>query len=100
MVRAIYVLFVAVFALVVSPAFAQVQQGCGSHASFIAQLDLKFGEARLGSGMAGGILFELWASEETGTWTLLRVFPTGWSCIKAAGEGWHTDPKKLPGEPT
>ncbi len=100
MTRLLYVLFVAFFALQIAPAFAQSQRACGTHASIIVKLDLKFGEARLGSGMGSGTIIELWASEETGTWTILQVFPNGMACVKAVGEGWHTDPKKLEGDQT
>ncbi len=99
MTRLLYVLFVAFFALQIAPAFAQSQQACNTHASLMTQLNLKYGEARLGSGMGSTTIFEMWASEETGTWTILEVFPNGMACVKAAGEGWETDPKIPEGDP-
>ncbi len=100
MIRLLYILFIAFFVLVVTPAFAHGQLTCGKRASFIAQLDQEYGEVRDGSGMGSTTIFELWVSEETGTWTILEVFPNGMACVKAAGEGWHTDPKKLEGDQT
>ncbi len=79
---------------------AAAQMACGSHASMIAQLDLKYGEVRLGAGLAGPTaIFEIWASEATGTWTILKTTPNGWACVMAQGDGWQTDPPAAPGDP-
>ena len=82
---------------------AVAQSTCGLHASMIMKLDLKYGEVRLGIGMGPSNLFELWASEATGTWTILEVFASGMACVRAAGEGWTVDPPVAPvppGKPT
>ena len=71
---------------------AAAQMACGSHASLIAQLDMKYGEVRLGWGLAGSsVIIEVWVSEETGTWTILEVYPSGIACVGATGDGWQTD---------
>lgn len=31
----------------------------------------------------------LWASAETGTWTLVAYLPDGTACVIAQGDGWH-----------
>ena len=90
------------FAILVALAFggpAVAQQGCGTYAGMIAQLDMKYGEVRLGSGRSPSKIFELWVSEETGTWTILEVFRGGMACMRAAGENWTVDPPVPPGAP-
>ena len=79
---------------------AVAQSTCGLHASMIMKLDMKYGEVRLGIGIGPSNLFELWASEATGSWTILEVFSSGMACVRAAGEGWTVDPPVLPGKPT
>ncbi len=90
-------------AMLVALAFgggAVAQQTCGTHASMIAQLNLKYGETRHGIGLSGLLsAFEVWVSDETGTWTILKVFPSGQACMMASGEGWQTDPPVVPGDP-
>ena len=90
------------FAILVAFAFggsAVAQLGCGTYASMIAQLDMKYGEVRLGAGRSPTKIFELWASAETGTWTILEVFASGMACMRAAGEGWTVDPPVAWGSP-
>ncbi len=36
-------------------------------------------------------IFEIWASEKTGTWTILKTTPNGLTCVMAVGDGWHDD---------
>ena len=79
---------------------AVAQSSCGLHASMTMKLDMRYGEVRLGTGMGVSNLFELWASAETGTWTILEVFPSGMACVRAVGEGWTVDPPVPPGKPT
>ena len=81
----------------IGPPDAQAQMACGTRDSVVAKLGDKFGEVRRGGGLAGPTaLFEIWASEATGTWTTLKTTPNGLTCIMAVGDGWHDDP----GEPT
>jgi hypothetical protein len=87
---------VAAFAAA-SPAAAQPV--CGDHAGMVAQLIGTFGEAHRGAGLAGPrAVFEVWASDATGTWTILMVTPEGLACVVAAGNGWQgfTVPKGAP----
>ncbi len=74
-----------------------VDMGCGARDSVVAQLGEKYGEIRRGGGLAGPTaIYEIWASEATGTWTILKTTPNGLSCVMAVGEGWQDDA----GEPT
>ncbi len=75
-----------------APPDAQAQMACGTRDSVIAKLGDKYGEVRRGGGLAGPTaIFEIWASEATGSWTILKTMPNGLTCVMAVGEGWHDD---------
>ncbi len=76
----------------VGPPDAQAQMACGTRDSVVAKLGDKYGEVRRGGGLAGPTaIFEIWASEATGSWTILKTMPNGMACIVAVGEGWQDD---------
>ena len=80
----------------VGPPDAQAQMACGTRDSVVAKLGDKYGEVRRGGGLAGPTaIFEIWASEATGTWTILKISPDGMACIMAAGDVWQDDVGKL-----
>ncbi len=98
MIRWTLTLFAALIALHDAPVAAQ--GNCGNHASMMAQLDRFYGEDRLGVGLTGpDSAVEVWTSQETGTWTILEVFPNGAACVRASGKEWHNDPPAAPGDP-
>ena len=45
-------------------------------------------------------VIEVFASEETGSWTILLTSPQGLTCLMAAGEAYETDPEQAAGNPT
>ena len=74
-----------------SPARAQ-QPVCGDRASLVSQLESKYGEARRAVGLQGdSSLLEIFASEDTGTWTILFTRPDGVTCAVAAGQEWREE---------
>ena len=78
------------------PPDAQAQMACGTRDSVVEKLGEKYGEVRRGGGLAGPTaIFEIWASEATGTWTILKTTPNGFTCIMAVGDGWHDDTGEL-----
>ncbi len=75
------------------------QFSCGMHDIIIGQLKDKYGEMRRGIGFASPqVIFEIWISEKTGSWTILRVLPNGWTCFVAVGSRWMWYPYEV-GEP-
>ena len=89
----------ALIALYGAPAAAQL--GCGSRVMIVHKLIDQYGEVRVGFGMFGSRqIFEVWASKEKGTWTILRTTPNGISCLMASGIGWRFDPDQPKGDPT
>lgn len=67
-------------------AYAQMQ--CGPRKFITDQLKQKFHESSGGLGLSNGILFEIWAAPDTGTFTILTTTPRNISCIVAAGKNW------------
>jgi len=75
------------------------QMVCGDYASMTIQLATPYGETRRGLGVSGNTLFEVWRSEDTGTWTILQVYPNGVACVIAVGENWKDAPPAPQGDP-
>ncbi|MFQ5565514.1 MAG: hypothetical protein ACE5EU_04045 [Paracoccaceae bacterium] len=89
---------VAGFALPATPAHAQMV--CGKRTDMVRQLSEKYGETRRSLGLAEGRgVVELFASEETGTWTILMTSPQGTACMMAAGQAFQIEPVKAVGSP-
>ena len=87
-------LMLALFAIT-SPAFAQDQ--CGPTVAAIETLSTRFGEGYRSGGLADGILVQMFANPQTGTWTVLATDPRGFSCVIAAG-GDYQEPHQGGGE--
>jgi hypothetical protein len=68
---------------------------CGARAEVVDRLTAHHGETRRGRGLQpgseGGAVVELYASERTGSWTILLTTPQGLACLLAAGRGWAPD---------
>ncbi len=79
---------------------AQVQMVCGNRTDMVRQLGEKYGETRRSMGLAEdrGVV-ELYASEETGSWTILMTSPQGIACLMAAGQAFQIEPVKAAGSP-
>jgi hypothetical protein len=90
-----YILTISALVLgmsVVVPVVAQAQVACGTRDSVVRNLGEKYGEVRRGVGLTGSTaIFEIYASEVTGSWTILKTTPNGMACVMAVGEGWQDD---------
>lgn len=76
--------------LALSAADAAAQSVCGDRTQIVRRLADAYGEVRRGGGVGGPkVIFELFASPETGSWTLLATRPEGRSCVVAVGESWR-----------
>jgi hypothetical protein len=73
---------------------------CGERTDMIRQLGEKYGESRRLVGLSGvrGVV-EFFASEATGSWTILLTSPQGTACLMAAGEEFQVEPVKAVGNP-
>lgn len=74
---------------------------CASHDRIVGELAERFGERRQAIAFDGAWrVMEIFASDETGSWTLLLTRPGGPSCLIAAGHAFERlDPPPLPGDP-
>lgn len=82
---------------------AQAQRAaCGDRAAIVERLETRYGETRVNIGLAdnnAGIV-EVFASAETGSWTIFVTLPSGTSCLIATGQSWEAvaDGISTPGE--
>jgi hypothetical protein len=78
--------------LLAAPASAQ-QNGarCAPRDNVVAYLATRYGESRQSVGIAAGnAVMELYASGETGTWTVTVTMPDGMMCLVASGSSFET----------
>jgi len=96
MLRTILAVTAAVTAAGISlPATAAAQMRCGERETVIAQLRDRYGETQRSAGFQEGRgIVEIYANEDSGSWTILLTTPEGVSCLMAAGEAWR---QRLPG---
>ncbi|MEM7057019.1 MAG: hypothetical protein AAF557_05475 [Pseudomonadota bacterium] len=74
------------------PTHANAQTVCGKRDDIIKQLKVKYGETRRTMGVQQGRgVVEMYASAETGSWTILVTDPRGMTCLMAAGEAFEAD---------
>ena len=70
---------------------------CGQRPQVLETLAQKYGETRRSMGIAADqTVMELFASAETGTWTLTVTLPTGMTCLVAAGGNFESIAEELP----
>lgn len=81
-------MWAGVAALVALPAL--VQASCAPRDRVIARLSDEYGEVLLALGQRSEtVLLEVWASRDTGTWTVLETAPDGMTCVVATGTAWE-----------
>lgn len=70
----------------------QAQMVCGNRDNIIKELAKKYGETRRSLGLQQGRgVVELFASESTGSWTILVTDARGLACLMAAGEAFEAE---------
>lgn len=82
-----------------APAAHGETRSCAQREKVVARLAERFGETLQSIGLQSerGVV-EVYASEATGTWTILLTGPDGAACLLAAGEAWETR-LEAPGAP-
>jgi hypothetical protein len=94
-------LAVALGALALTPPADAEGRPCADRATVIERLESRYGEVRQAMGLnRGNAVVEVFASAETGTWTILVTTPNGVSCLIASGDLWeqHSGPLRRPGK--
>lgn len=76
-------------------AFAQ-NNNCAERAQVIERLAERWGESRQAIGLgANNAVVEVFASHETGTWTITVTLPNGMTCLVASGQAYETLTEEL-----
>ena len=80
----------AIAAGVALPAAGQTLRHCGERDSIVERLAEGYGESRQSLGLgANNSLVEVFASTETGTWTITVTTPNGMMCLLASGQAYE-----------
>jgi hypothetical protein len=77
--------------LAVNHAFAQTPaQNCGPRDHVLTTLADRYGETRQSIGLGGNNqVVEVFASLETGTWSITVTLPNGMTCLVASGQSYE-----------
>ncbi|WP_170427023.1 hypothetical protein [Ruegeria arenilitoris] len=70
---------------------------CAPRDEVIKRLTETFGETRQGIGIARqGAVMELFASDQSGSWTITVTLPDGITCLVVSGQAYETMAEALP----
>jgi hypothetical protein len=77
--------------LAATHAFGQTNRNCGQRNLVIERLADRYGESRQSIGLGtNNQVVEVFASLETGTWTITVTNPAGLTCLVASGQSFET----------
>ena len=77
-------------------AFAQQPRNCAERATVVERLSATYGEVRQSIGLApNNSVVEVFASAETGTWTITVTNPAGVTCLVASGQAFEVTPNEV-----
>ena len=90
----------AVITTLLAAPMASAQTNCAPRETVIERLQAKYAERLKGGGLQNAnTLLEVWASEATGSFTILLTHANGMSCVVSSGHNWNTIvPAKESGE--
>ncbi|MEL7115639.1 MAG: hypothetical protein AAGP08_08605 [Pseudomonadota bacterium] len=82
-------------------AFAQGGPNCADRETVVERLASKYGESRQSIGLApNNAVVEVFASSETGTWTITVTNPSGLTCLVASGQAYEAVEEVTPAKGT
>lgn len=80
-----------------APASAQTATNCAPRETVVERLASKYGESRQSMGLgANNAVVEVFASAETGTWTITVTSAHGMTCLVASGQAFEERADALP----
>lgn len=86
-----------IMALAAQQAWAENTRNCAPRDFVLERLAERYGETRQSIGLgAQGTVMEVFASAETGSWTIIATLPSGISCMVASGQSFETVAEVLP----
>jgi hypothetical protein len=101
MARMMMALSLGFAGVVLATQIARAEGQCGPRDMVMQTLTDRYGETRRSLGLAGPTqVMELFASDETGTWTITLTMPDGVTCMVASGQGYQTIDEALPARGT
>ena len=72
---------------------------CAPRDQVIERLAEKYGETRKSIGLgSNNVVMEVFASADTGTWTITATRADGLTCLVASGQAFETMAEALPGQ--
>jgi hypothetical protein len=72
-------------------------RNCGPRDAIVSSLAEKYNETRQSIGIAANnAVMELFASEESGSWTITVTLPNGMTCLVASGQAFEELAEALP----
>lgn len=84
-------------AVILATQAAQSAPQCGARDTIVATLAERYGETRRSMGVAANnAVMEVFASTDSGTWTITVTMPDGTMCLIASGEGFESMADQLP----
>lgn len=95
-----FVAALGLIAMTADTAFAQqAGRNCAPREAVVDRLASGYGETRQSMGLgANNQVVEVFASAETGTWTITVTLPTGMTCLVASGQAFEELVEALPEE--
>lgn len=93
-------LFAAALTLTLPPVAATAQSAnCAARAIVVEHLASRFGETRQSIGLGpSNAVMEVFASSDTGTWTIIVTNASGLTCLVARGRAFERMDEQLPDE--
>lgn len=87
----------ALYIVSTTDASAQNARNCAPRDAVVDRLADGYGESRQSMGLgANNAVIEVFASDETGTWTITVTTPNGLTCLVASGQSYETLAEALP----
>ena len=78
-------------AAAIAPPAVHAQSNCAPRDSVIERLKEKYSERLTGGGVQNAeSIIEIWASDKTGSFTVLITHANGTSCVVSSGQNWNT----------
>ncbi|MDO6584405.1 hypothetical protein Q4543_02640 [Salipiger sp. 1_MG-2023] len=77
--------------LIAGPARARQPNACAPRQQVVEKLAQKYGETQRSIGLgSNNAVMEVFASEQTGTWTITVTTTAGMTCLVASGQAFET----------
>ena len=96
MKKAVFMLTFTIATLAATSGWTQQNRNCADRQTVLTRLATSFGESRQSIGLApNNSVVEVFASLETGTWTITVTSPSGVTCLVASGQAYEPVDEKL-----